>query len=854
MATHEQRAAAPEEESLFRSEIMTLTQLYIPLEISPQTVAELGEVGMLEFNDLNPKVNEFQRTFVAEIKRLNELERKQRFAMAQAEKAGIYIRRHDPLEPYARTRSQVELDQLDGTLSELEARIQQMNSSQESLNKRFLELNELRHVLRETAVFFQVAESRADEIGGANYQEDAGLLSGMQREHQDPVFAPGAQINIGFVAGVIPRGRMSIFERILFRALRGNLFMNHAEIQEQLTDPSTDTVVEKNVFIVFAHGSQLIAKIKKICESMGASIYPVDDHPEQRRQNALEVMAKLEDLRHVLENTKAARKAELSRVADVLGKWFIMITKEKSIYFAMNKMNYDINRKALIAEGWCPKHAVGAIQNALRAVTERTGSTISPLLNEIPTNRTPPTSQKTTRITEAFQALVDAYGVAKYREVNPGLFTIITFPFLFAVMFGDFGDGILVAICAGWMVTNEKKLLKKDWGEIWDMFFGGRYMILLMGIFSIYTGLIYNDIFSQTMTLMRSAYTFVKETDHQNNSTRYIGERAAGGVYGFGIDPAWHGAENYLIFTNSYKMKMAVIFGVVHMSFGISLQCFNHAQFGNRIRLFGRSIPVGILTEYLPQILFFWSIFGYLVFLIIYKWLSHYKNPGDAPGLLNTLIYMFLSPGHVEVPLFPGQGGVQVFLVLVAVLCVPWMLLAKPYYELHEAKKTILAGYAPAVSPSHETATVVMESGVLPPVDVEDEHEHGDGHGEKFDFSDAMIHQMIHTIEFTLSGISNTASYLRLWALSLAHAQLAEVLWEMVLLPALTSGNGFAIAIAFYFWFVMTVSILLLMEGLSSFLHALRLHWVEFQNKFYAGSGNAFLPFSFKSAFVKSEE
>ena len=129
-------------------------------------------------------------------------------------------------------------------------------------------------------------------------------------------------------------------------------------------------------------------------------------------------------------------------------------------------MNYDVNRKALIAEGWCPKHAVGAIQNALRAVTDRTASTIPPLLNEIATTKTPPTSQKTDKYSEAFQGLVDAYGVAKYREVNPGLFTIITFPFLFAVMFGDFGDGVLVSIAAGWMIANERKLLKKDWGEV----------------------------------------------------------------------------------------------------------------------------------------------------------------------------------------------------------------------------------------------------------------------------------------------------------------------------------------------------------------------------------------------------
>ncbi|CAL1263911.1 unnamed protein product [Larinioides sclopetarius] len=431
--------------------------------------------------------------------------------------------------------------------------------------------------------------------------------------------------------------------------------------------------------------------------------------------------------------------------------------------------------------------------------------------------------------------------VAQVPSLEPctyALFTIITFPFLFAVMFGDAGHGLLMTLFALWMVLKEKGLAsEKSNNEIWLTFFNGRYIILLMGIFSVYTGLIYNDIFSKSLNLFGSSWYPKENFNYKNlpklyqlnptNNTDYMGI-----PYPFGVDPVWQISTNKILFLNSYKMKSSVILGVSQMAFGVILGLWNHRYFKR---------PLNVICEFVPQLIFLISIFGYLVLLIFSKWTNYEaKDASCAPSLLIMLINMFLfnyptEPCYLK-NMYSGQPVIQGMLVVIALLCIPWMLFAKPYMKYKQwVKRPTLMNDAQAVTEDGKVAgDGVIQEGQLPLPEQ-----------EELDLPDMFINQAIHTIEYCLGSISHTASYLRLWALSLAHAQLSEVLWNMVLRIGLGGSGGIVLYLVFAAWAFLTVGVLLVMEGLSAFLHALRLHWVEFQSKFYSGTGYMFVPFSF---------
>lgn len=252
----------------------------------------------------------------------------------------------------------------------------------------------------------------------------------------------------------------------------------------------------------------------------------------------------------------------------------------------------------------------------------------------------PPTAFDTNCYTVIAQEITDTYGVPRYEEINPAIFTTVTFPFFFGVMFGDIGHGLILFLLGLYLVFNNDKLKKTSFAMVSDL----RYIVLMMGFFAFYCGWIYNDFLGMNLNIFGSCYSVREDIEVDT----YIEAKEGECIYPFGIDPIWGVSANELVFVNSLKMKISVIIAILHMTVGVIIKCFNAVYFKRSLE---------IVFEFIPQILFLGLLFGYMDFLIIFKWLKPWgcvinevTNAMDCtadqpPSIISTMMDIGLKVG-----------------------------------------------------------------------------------------------------------------------------------------------------------------------------------------------------------------
>ena len=844
-------------------------KIRIPKDSANEILFALGKLkNSIEFEDLTKNDLEAKKSFGDMIKRCDEVKKKiDEFIqicnefLLPIDNSSSFNELNSKLSEDMKERDkkfgQTYFDLIEGEILKNDRKISELVDSHEQVRENLNTLFEKNHVLQKVTEL--ITDNAVYGNFGESQSEEDGIMS-------------STNTNLVLMAGIIPIEYEMRFKRMIFRVSRGNattafynleispeeyyytanlrqraLSMTNFNKLKILGSESYQNMKNrKKIFSVVFTGSEeniLLKKILKVCEIFQASRYAI---PQSIKiQSELAALAEdITEKKNILINIER-NLVTLLRETNQFKKLKGYRYSIYKLYFEQQRLIYTNLGKCILRENfidgrvWIPKNKLIDVQTTLNNLFKDQENRLNASLTDIENepNFNPPTLILVNEFTLIPQLIVDTFGIPRYKEINPGYFTIITFPFLFGVMFGDIGHSLFLFCFSIYLLINNKTLSKSTNSMIQTLA-QARYFLLLMSIFSFYCGLLYNDFLSVPL-YFNSCYhkSEIKEDKEEKLLTK---DKEC--KYKFGLDPVWMISNNELAFINSLKMKFSVIIGVFQMTLGIVLKGINSIYDKNLIECF---------CVFIPELIFMLILFGYMDLLIFLKWSVNYEGEEKrAPDIKSYLMNMILKFG--KLPPEPEEGldwklygsrdfyeNLHLSLVILAIICLIIMLVP-----------TIILGYNKAKSQYKNNNRRNLIDNEVNENLIQNEEINLQENQEPL-LSDFIVASVIETIEFALGAVSNTASYLRLWALSLAHSQLSAVFFEysIGLLSRFTDNpltDGILLSIVFVIFGAVTFGVLLCMDLMECFLHTLRLHWVEFQNKFFKADGYKFSPFCFE--------
>lgn len=304
-------------------------------------------------------------------------------------------------------------------------------------------------------------------------------------EAKEKLLSGPDNINVTHLTGTILTTEKVRLQKLIFRATRGLAFLYLKDMDKPIIDYKGNKNFKSVYVIIFQNGEYFMDKLSKILDSFMGNRFEISVNTFEKEIE--DASRKIKDIRKVVQSTNSQLKSYIekcNRLEDSEISKFqlykLYLIKEKAIFETLNKM--QTGHQFFIGAFWLPSEERKQLNNMLELISQKNKIRKPQIVVRKGDSELPPTFIRVNEFTYPFQEITNTYGIPSYKEVNPSYFGIVTFPFLFGVMFGDICHGSILFLFASFLCLQPKLFHRSALASMVPY----RYLLLLMGISALF--------------------------------------------------------------------------------------------------------------------------------------------------------------------------------------------------------------------------------------------------------------------------------------------------------------------------------------------------------------------------------